>query len=327
MQLIELLAGNISDTLWLYFLCLYVSRLILLIMLLLYRTFVLLYTQERRNCMSQTYLSGDTRTRIRDLIKDSNITQAELAEEIGISDSAFSRYLNQKTDMLGDGYIIRIAKFFNVSTDFLLGETNIPDKKNYDIEELGLSAESAKALYTGKVNTSVLNQLLQNQKFLQLTNLLARYKNETMAIGIASQNEALTFFSNLLLTHGKEHPEDVTAAKQSALDICSFRTPAVSADTNMLQNLFLQILQDFRNTADSKIAESRQVTKTILEQFRKELTKGEDSLDLKSLSPEDITKAILHMISGTNIPEETVSELESVLIQLFTNTKDASYAD
>jgi len=40
--------------------------------------------------------------------------------------------------------VIRIAKTFNVSTDFILETTEIPDKKNYDISELGLSVEAAK---------------------------------------------------------------------------------------------------------------------------------------------------------------------------------------
>ena len=43
--------------------------------------------------MSQAYLPGDTRQRIQDLIKDSSITQAELAGIIGLSESALSRYL------------------------------------------------------------------------------------------------------------------------------------------------------------------------------------------------------------------------------------------
>ena len=83
--------------------------------------------------MSGTYLPGDTRQRIQDLIKNRKVTQAELADKIGISESALSRYLQGKTEMLGDGYIIRIAKLFEVSTDFLLGETDIPHRKNYDI--------------------------------------------------------------------------------------------------------------------------------------------------------------------------------------------------
>ena len=125
--------------------------------------------------MSNTYLPGDTRQRIQDLIKNRQITQAELAEKVGLSNSALSRYLKGQTKDLGDGFNIRIAKYFNVSTDFLLGETNIPDRKNYDIEELGLSSETAKLLYTGKVDASVLNQLIEHPRFPQLLLLLARY--------------------------------------------------------------------------------------------------------------------------------------------------------
>ena len=87
--------------------------------------------------MSDTYLPGDTRQRIQDLIKDRKITQAELAEKVGLSNSALSRYLQGSTKNLGDGYIIRIAKYFDVSTDFLLGETDIPDRKNYDMFAFG----------------------------------------------------------------------------------------------------------------------------------------------------------------------------------------------
>ena len=79
--------------------------------------------------MGQVYLSADSRTRIQDLIKDKKITQARLAEMSGVSESIISRYLQGKTKNLGDGNIIKLAKTLQVSTDFLLGETNIPDRK------------------------------------------------------------------------------------------------------------------------------------------------------------------------------------------------------
>ena len=43
-----------------------------------------------------------------------------------------SRFISGKTDKLGDENIIRIAHVFNVSTDFLLGEVDTPDRLNYD---------------------------------------------------------------------------------------------------------------------------------------------------------------------------------------------------
>ena len=74
--------------------------------------------------MSDTYLPGDTRQRIQDLIKNRKITQAELAEKVGLSSSTLSRYLQGRTPNLSDDFIIRIAKYFDVSTDFLHGETD-----------------------------------------------------------------------------------------------------------------------------------------------------------------------------------------------------------
>ena len=56
-----------------------------------------------------------------------------------MSEGSLRRFISGKTDKLGDENIIRIARAFDVSTDFLLGEVDEPDRKNYDISELGLS--------------------------------------------------------------------------------------------------------------------------------------------------------------------------------------------
>ena len=78
------------------------------------------------------YLPGKIRDRIQDLMKSRKVTQAELATRIGVSESSLSRFISGKTDKLGDENIIRIAHVFNVSTDFLLGEVDTPDRLNYD---------------------------------------------------------------------------------------------------------------------------------------------------------------------------------------------------
>ena len=88
--------------------------------------------------------------------------QPELAKEIGCAKSTISRFISGAKGTLTHEQVLKIARLFNVAMDFLLGETNIPDRKNYDIAELGLSVEAAKNLYTGRVNTEVVNLLLEN---------------------------------------------------------------------------------------------------------------------------------------------------------------------
>lgn len=122
--------------------------------------------------MEQVFLPGNIRDRIQDLMKSRKITQAELAVRIGMWESSLSRFISGQT--VGNENIIRIARVFNVSTDFLLEEIDIPDRLNYDISELGLSVQAARNLYTHKVNPQVVNALLENPEFANTTNLVSR---------------------------------------------------------------------------------------------------------------------------------------------------------
>ena len=102
-----------------------------------------------------------TSKRARQLIGGAKpFTQAQLATRIGSTESAISRFVSGKTDKISTEHLLRIAKVFEVSTDFLLGEVNTPDRTNFDIEELGLSVQAARNLYTGKANAEILRKLL-----------------------------------------------------------------------------------------------------------------------------------------------------------------------
>ena len=278
--------------------------------------------------MSGAYLPGDTRQRIQDLIKDRSITQAELAGIIGLSESALSRYLKGQTEMLGDGYIIKIAKHFNVSIDFLLGETNIPDRKNYDIEELGISAEAAKLLYTGRLDSRVLNLLLENPHFPQLLALLARYQNEIVRSGIAAMNQQLTFINSLLLAQAESVPDSAGAATQLAADLKDVRMPVINADTTAIQNLFMLIVRDIKEQGETIAADSNAVTAQVLQRLREELSKGQDSLDLRKITAEDLTGAVMRAVSIADIPipEDALqglgSAFKTVLDEMRNSTHD-----
>ena len=280
---------------------------------------------KKDQLMSDTYLPGDTRQRIQDLIKNRKITQAELAERVGLSSSTLSRYLQGRTANLGDGFIIRIAKYFDVSTDFLLGETDIPERKNYDIEELGLSAETTKLLYTGKVDASVLNQLVEHPRFPQLLLLLARYRDETMIAGINAMNQILTFMRSLTLDQANLHPENAVAAKNAVQDLKQLATPPITADTNTIQNLFMQIVRDIKKNAESASESQQAVTTEVLKQLRENLVKDGEAVDLSKLTAEDLTVAVMKTISEAGIPEENLSSLSASFLDLLNALKEPDH--
>ena len=272
--------------------------------------------------MEQVYLSADKRTRIQDLIRDRKITQAKLAEISGVSESIISRYLQGKTQNLGDGNIIKLAKALQVSTDFLLGETNIPDRKNYDIDELGLSAKTATLLYTGKVDVTILNQMIEHPHFPLLLQYLARYQNETIRTGIKSMNQFLTFSDFLLQEHGKAHLEDASAAKTAGSDILSIRTS--DSDIFIIQNIFMQIVRDIKkaNSTNEYTEEQKVITTEAMKSLRQNMQKGSESINLRNITENDMAEHIVNVIASAGIPENLLIELKTVLAKIMKYMKD-----
>lgn len=172
--------------------------------------------------------------------------QAELASKIGVAESSISRFLNGSKNKLTIEQIISIARIFNVSSDFLLCLTDVPDKKNYDISELGLSAEAARNLYTGRVNPEVISRLLENRRFAQLTNMIALYFDETMASGFAAQNQILQSLSSMLLAAGKEQPDIRKASQQAAQTVALNKFPVYQSDLTNIQNQFMAVLREIK---------------------------------------------------------------------------------
>ncbi len=60
--------------------------------------------------MEKTFLPGDVRQRLTDLMKDQKVTQTELARKIGCGDSVLSRFISGQTDKLSNENIIRIQR-------------------------------------------------------------------------------------------------------------------------------------------------------------------------------------------------------------------------
>jgi transcriptional regulator with XRE-family HTH domain len=58
--------------------------------------------------------------RLNILISENNINQRELAEKTGISEVTISRYINGQRIPTVEN-LVRIAKVFNVSTDYIVG--------------------------------------------------------------------------------------------------------------------------------------------------------------------------------------------------------------
>ena len=267
--------------------------------------------------MDTVFLPGNIRQRLLDLMKHNNVSQTELARKIGCNDSLLSRFLSKKTDKLGDENIIRIARAFNVSTDFLLGVTTVPDRKNYEIDELGLSAQAARNLYTGKANAQVVNYLLESPRFLELTYILEQYFNDTVAAGYAAQNQLYATLSSLTRKSAK-----TKAAAQAANEINRLKTPVYQADLATIENQFMLAVKEVKKEIGNDFAAIRAMTAEEAEKMFSEITKGQDMENL-TVTPKQVSDLIIGSVVGMDcVDPDALNTLGEALTGLFQSTFD-----
>lgn len=66
--------------------------------------------------------------RIRDLREDNDLTQKEIAKMLNCSQQVYSNYELGQRDIPTD-ILIKLSKFYNVSTDYILGISDNPKIK------------------------------------------------------------------------------------------------------------------------------------------------------------------------------------------------------
>ena len=267
--------------------------------------------------METVFLPGNIRQRLFDLMKHNNVSQTELARKIGCNDSLLSRFLSEKTDKLGDENIIRIARAFNVSTDFLLGVTTVPDRKNYEIDALGLSAQAARNLYTGKANAQVVNYLLESPRFLELTYILEQYFNDTVAAGYAAQNQLYATLSSLTRKSAK-----TKAAAQAANEINRLKTPVYQADLATIESQFMLAVKEVKKEIGNDFAAIRAMTAEETERMFTEITKAQDMENL-TVTPQQTSDMIVGSVAGIGcVDPDALNTFGEALTGLFQSILD-----
>ncbi len=61
--------------------------------------------------------------RLRDLREDRDLTQKQIAELLGMSQTGYSKYETGEND-IPTQVLIKLADFYNTSVDYILGRTN-----------------------------------------------------------------------------------------------------------------------------------------------------------------------------------------------------------
>ena len=251
--------------------------------------------------------------RIADLRISRNWNQKELAKKIGIAASQLSRIESDKLKTISSDTLIQLSKIFHVSTDYILGLTEISTRKNYDVSELGLSEGTVRKLVSGKINTRVLNLLLEHKDFPQLLSLMKVYFEDSLKSGIMTRNEFIDFATDTLLGFAKEKPEH---QEEIADDICLLRSQKLGeheAEIERIKKIFMSILKDIKDQLTDEAKPNLPVTHELLSQMLAEVKKEPG----KRPTIKDIAAVVIkYMRPILHINEKAEKRYEDIMVEM-----------
>lgn len=124
--------------------------------------------------------------RFRKLIEDSGKTRQAVAKDLNCDTSTVTKHFNGDLNISVD-YLVKYSKYFNVSSDYLLGLSSAPASnkdENYICSYTGLSLDAIKYLNITKnnLNSAVIGVLehfltLGNTKFEYVATAIADYRD------------------------------------------------------------------------------------------------------------------------------------------------------
>ena len=114
--------------------------------------------------------------KLNDLRKERNLKYAELKKATGISVSTLQRMENDAEVGISYQDIVTIARFYDVSADYLLGFTDNRKYRNIAIDELGLTDDAIEVLKSRKLNNRLVCEILSHPSAKPLFNAMEVYQ-------------------------------------------------------------------------------------------------------------------------------------------------------
>lgn len=249
-------------------------------------------------------LPGTPGERISDLCNDYHITQKELAKRIGVSASQLSRIVSGETKTVSSDILMGVANVFKVSTDYILGLSNISVRKSYDISELGLSEGAVKGLVTGAVDVGILNRLLEHKSFPRLMNLIRIYFQDTAAAGIMARNQLIEMATASLSDLMKGQQEYRAEAKQDLQFLNAQKLGDHEAEIEKIKNIFLAILRDIKKDMENGVPPEETATAAMLQNIQNVVKEQKQELH----TIDDVTELIVGQIEKVMPLDEKTSK-------------------
>ena len=181
--------------------------------------------------------------RLKDLRNKRGLTLEALAKATKISRSALGAYETGEFKDISPFSIVTLAKFYGVTTDYLMGVSNLEKEADAEIQELRLTNEALNVLKNGHFSRRLLSEVICHGDFSRLMTDMEIFIDHIASMQIDNLNDTMGVMRGIV--QKQYHPEE---------NELFFRTgelgkiPADEYVSSVLRDDLTGILQDIRET-------------------------------------------------------------------------------
>ena len=246
--------------------------------------------------------------RIEDLRKERCLTLEQLAEQTGLSRSALANYETNEFKDISHYAVVKLAKFYGVTADYLLGLTETKSISNVDASSLHLSDELIEMLRSEQLNVAMLNEIAVQPGFEKLLIDLEIYVNGLAADSVQALNAYVDTVQEKIIAdhHPERHDLDIRIIEALKISEDSYFCSRVHSDID-------SIMQEIKGAREKRRSSSDQSLVNGIKQDLQEVISGQEK------RTEDLLRLALIKLG---IPYPKVSEIEKqTLLNLLRKSK------
>jgi transcriptional regulator with XRE-family HTH domain len=147
--------------------------------------------------------------RLKDLRVERGLTLEQLSEKTGISKSALGKYEAEDFKDISPYSMVELAKFYGVSTDYLVGLTEQKNHPNTELEALHLGDDAIEVLRTGRFNHRLLSELICHKDFQRFMLDAEIYVDRIADMRIKDMNAVLETVRRMMLEKAVDSENDL----------------------------------------------------------------------------------------------------------------------
>ena len=221
--------------------------------------------------------------RLKDLRVERSLTLEQLSAETGISKSALGKYEADDFKDISPFSMVALAKFYGVSTDYLLGLTEQKNHPNTELDALHLGDDAIEVLRTGKFNHRLLSELICHKDFQRFMLDAEIYVDRIADMRVNDMNAVLEAVRQMALMKNGGDENDLYLR---TLEVAQIREDEYFG--SLIADDLKGILRDIRNDhrPDTMTADESSLAAAVQGQLQ-------DAINFEGSSEEKKAKALL----------------------------------